>query len=135
MCFYFALTYSNEKNIVFTGIISFIMFILVPLTLVISSFLQMWPCVKFSDKGIEKTFFGRMVRFIKWEDVYEIRKIKTGIAEWLFFSKTNLEGISIDRCRSRKDTIYIVSTKEIEIVIKQFAPMRLLIQESDFIVK
>jgi hypothetical protein len=125
MCFYLALTHSSEKNIVFIGIISFIMFILVPLALVISSFLQMWPCVKFSEKGIEKTFFGKMVRFIKWDDVYEIRKIKTGIAEWLFFSKINLEGISIDSCKSRKDNIYIVNTKEIEKTIKRFVPSRL----------
>ena len=129
LCLYFALTYSNEQDIVFIGIISFIMFILLPLALVRLSFLQMWPCVEFSEEGIEKTFFGKMDRFIKWDEVYEIRKIKTGISEWLFFSKINLEGKSIDKCRSRKDNIYIVNTKEIEEVIMRFAPSRLLQKE------
>jgi hypothetical protein len=85
----------------------------------------MWPCVEFSEDGIEKTLLGKKQRFISWDDVYEIKRINTGIAEWLFFSKVSLEGKSIDKCRNRKDNIFIVSTKEIEEVIKHFAPKEL----------
>lgn len=126
ICLYFVLTYSNKQDILFIGIISLIMFIVVPLALVVLSFLQMWPCVEFSTEGIEKTFLGKKIRFITWNEIYEIKRINTGIAEWLFFSKTSLEDKSIDKCRRRKDNIFIVSTKEIEEVINHFAPSRLL---------
>jgi hypothetical protein len=99
---------------------------IIPLTLFMYTFFTMWPSVEFSGNGIEKTLLGKKQRFISWDDVYEIKRIKTGIAEWLFFSKVSLEGKTIDKCRNRKDNIFIVSTKEIEEVIEHFAPNRLL---------
>jgi len=86
----------------------------------------MWPCVEFKKEGIQITLLGYKQRFITWDELYEIRRINTGISEWLFFSKTDLKGKSIDYCRSRRDNIYIVSTKEVEETISQYAPSRLL---------
>lgn len=126
LCFILVIMSSNEQYYLLIITISFIMLIVVPTILIVSSFRQMWPCVEFTEKGIEKTLFGKALRFIRWDDIYEIKSINTGLAEWIFFSKTSLNGKSIDKCRRRKDNIYIVKNKEIEEVIKYFAPSRLL---------
>jgi len=125
LCFILVLMSSNEPYFLLIVTISFIMLFVVPTFLVVSSFKHMWPCVEFSEEGIEKTIFGKKLRFIRWDDIYEIKSINTGLAEWIFFSKTSLNGKSIDKCRRRKDNIFIVKTKEIEKVINYYAPSRL----------
>lgn len=124
--FWFASTHSDGQETYITVSAILLSIIILPLILFIWSFLTMWPCVEFSTEGIEKTFLGKKIRFITWNEIYEIKRINTGIAEWLFFSKTSLEDKSIDKCRRRKDNIFIASTKEIEEVINHFAPSRLL---------
>lgn len=117
--------YLNNNEPIVVKIVSVFALTIMPLVLFVYSYFTMWPCVEFSEDGIEKTLLGKKQRFISWDDVYEIKRINTGIAEWLFFSKVSLEGKSIDKCRNRKDNIFIVSTKEIEEVIKHFAPKEL----------
>ncbi|PKK99050.1 MAG: hypothetical protein CVV57_04380 [Tenericutes bacterium HGW-Tenericutes-2] len=118
--------YLNNDESIAVKMASVFSLTIIPLTLFMYTFFTMWPSVEFSGNGIEKTLLGKKQRFISWDDVYEIKRIKTGIAEWLFFSKVSLEGKTIDKCRNRKDNIFIVSTKEIEEVIEHFAPNRLL---------
>lgn len=125
VCVYFVIANSNEEDIISYSIISIVRFVFIPLILVINSCVKMWSCIEFSETGIRQTLFGKLNRFITWEEAQEIKRINTGIAEWVFFSKISLEGLSIDKCRRRKDNIFIVSTKEIEEVIKRFAPSRL----------
>lgn len=124
--FWFALTHSDGQETVIIIIAIALSIVISPLALFIWSFMTMWPCVKFSTEGIEKTLLGKKQKFIQWDEVYEIRRMNTGIAEWIFFSKTSLENKSIDQCRRRKDNIFIVSTVDVEKVIKHFAPSRLL---------
>lgn len=118
-----SITDSNESRLVVFA--AFFGIVVCPFSLFIWSFITMWPCVEFNDEGIEKTLLGFKQRFIKWDDIYEIRRISTGINEWLFFSKVELKGKSISYCRGRRDNIFISSTKEIEATIKKYAPSRL----------
>jgi len=124
--FWFALTHSNGQETVIVIIVFALSIVISPLALFVWSFMTMWPCVKFSTEGIEKTLLGKKQKFILWDEVYEIRRMKTGITEWVFFSKTSLENKAIDKCRKRKDNIFIVSTIDVEKAIKHFAPSRLL---------
>lgn len=124
--FWFALTHSDGQETVIIIIATALSIVISPLALFIWSFTTMWPCVEFTKDGIEKSLIGKKLRCIYWKDVYEIKRINSGIAEWVFFSKISLEGLSIDKCRRRKDNIFIVNTKEIEEVIKRYAPARLL---------
>ena len=124
--FWFALTHSDGQETVIIISAIALSIVILPLALFIWSFMTMWPCVKFSMEGIEKTLLGKKQRYILWDEVYEIRRMKTGIAEWIFFSETSLESKSIDKCRNRKDNIFIVSTIDVEKAIQHFAPSRLL---------
>ncbi len=123
--FWFAMTHSNGQETIIEISAIALGIVILPLALFIWSFLTMWPCVKFSIEGIEKTLLGKKQKFIRWDEVYEIRRMNTGITEWVFFSKTSLENKSIDQCRNRKDNIFIVSTIDVEKAIKYFAPSRL----------
>jgi hypothetical protein len=124
--FLLALTLLNGQEPVILIIIAGIMLVILPSVLFIWSVKIMWPCVEFSKDGLEKTLFGKKLRFISWDEIYEIRRINAGITEWIFFSMTNLENKSIDKCRNRKDNIFIVSTIDVEKAIKHFAPTRLV---------
>jgi len=107
-------------------VLSFILISLLPFLLFAWSYFKMWPCVEFKKEGIEKTLLGYKQRFITWDEIYEIRRIRTGISEWIFFSKTDLKEKTISYCRRRRDNIYIVSNKEVEESISEFAPSRIL---------
>ncbi len=84
----------------------------------------MWACVILDETGVTKTLLGRKIRYIKWEDVKEIKVITPnwGYTNWLFISKVPLNNYSLTKCRLRRDNIYLVINEEVLSIIKEKAP-------------
>lgn len=108
-------TYNNSSTF-YTLLIFLVIF---PLILFIWSFITMWPCLSFDEKGITKTLLGKKLKYIEWKEIVEIKRFRQGFVKWLFISKVSLENYSIFRCRLRRDNVYIVETEEIINIIQK----------------
>lgn len=64
------------------------------------------------EEGIKKIRFKRQIYFIKWDDIEDI-KLYNKNCPWIFFSKDNLDKVSIDRARLFKKTIFLIYNEEI----------------------
>ena len=64
------------------------------------------------EEGIKKIRFKRQIYFIKWDDIEDI-KLYNKNCPWIFFSKDNLDKVSIDRARFFKKTIFLIYNEEI----------------------
>lgn len=64
------------------------------------------------EEGIKKIRFKRQISFIKWDDIEDI-KLYNKNCPWIFFSKDNLDKVSIDRARLFKKTIFLIYNEEI----------------------
>jgi hypothetical protein len=119
--FYFDST-SNEKSKLLISLI--VLLLILPLCLFVWSFVTMWACVILDETGVSKTLLGKKIRFIKWEEVKEIKVITPnwGYTNWLFISKVPLFNYSLSKCRLRRDNIFLVINQEILSIIKEKAP-------------
>jgi len=108
-------TYNNSS----TFYILLIFLVILPFILFIWSFVTMWPCLSFDEKGITKTLLGKKLKYIEWKEIVEIKRFRQGFAKWLFISKVPLKNYSISRCRLRRDNVYIVETEEIINIIQK----------------
>lgn len=106
----------NNSSTFYTLLFFLVIF---PLVLFIWSFITMWPCLSFDEKGITKTLLGKKLKYIEWKEIVEIKRFRQGFAIWLFISKVPLKNYSISRCRLRRDNVFIVETEEIINIIQK----------------
>jgi len=88
------------------------------------NFIVMWTSVTIDEKGVHRSFWGRFrKRTIQWEEIQDIRQIVTikGVSMWVFFSKTNLEGKGLTKCRMRRDNIWLMYSEELQKTVKHYS--------------
>lgn len=122
---------NEEKEKLF--LLLLIMLALLPFGLVIWSVITMLPIVRIDEEGIERSLFrGFLKRKITWEELYEVRIVKTNgsYTPWLFFSTKDLKGKGVTGCRLSRNTVFImVMTKKMLDSIREF------LKEKNIIIK
>lgn len=91
-----------------------------PFILFAWGFLMGFPKVIVDEKGLHKSLLGVFFKkTILWDDIKHIKVINTFIP-WVFFSKSNIDGMGITRSRLRRDNIFVVYSKELVSMVKQY---------------
>jgi len=102
-----------------------VMLFLLPISLQVWGIIIGCPIVTIDEKGLHKALFGKFLKkSILWEEVKHIYNSdfmpagRGAAVIWVFFSKVNLEGKGITRCRLRRDNIYLIYSNELQEAVK-----------------
>jgi len=67
-------------------------------------FLDQWAIIVVDKTGLKKSLLGKHRKSIAWEEIVDVKLFGTLGGGWIFFSKTDLTGKSLDKCRKLKKT-------------------------------
>lgn len=97
-----------------------------PIFLIVYTIVSLCPSISFSEKGVTKTLMGKQLRQLSWDEIKEMRAISKGIAVYIFFSKSELEGLSPWRSSQRKDNIYLIYSEKVLKAIRQYTDQAII---------
>ncbi len=99
-------TTSKEELIIFTIITMIVVAVLLTV-----GFTMGWPLIRIDKKGVSKTLFGKTKKYT-WDEIVDIRVIRTSTSEWMFFSKSDLKNKGIGRARLTKGVMFVLLNDE-----------------------
>jgi len=116
-----------------TYIIMATMLLALPFFLWLWVFIKNAPIVKIDDKGLHKSLLGRFFKkTILWEEIMDIAVRGNSAKWWIFFSKSNLDGLSMGKCNARRDNISITFSEELKETIKHYSGKEVIVPSKQF---
>jgi len=113
----------NESLTLGIFIITSIPLILLPLGLFLYAFIRMWPIVVIDEKGLHRSLLGKFFKKnLLWEEIVCIRNIRTlgSAVMWTFFSKSDITGMGVGRCRLRRDNVYLMYSDKLQSLVTRY---------------
>ncbi len=128
MLYLYFFTNSGTDRSFGLAVLFIIMLGVLPWGLFIWFILRFWQVIEFSEKGIKKSFLKKFLkRQILWEELYEIRTFSVLLnGSYVFFSKSNMEGLTYNDAIKRKDQIHILYSKKLHAAIKHFSDKEII---------
>jgi len=112
----------NPSVSIIAIIVGSVMLLVVPFLLFLYSFITMWSIVTIDEKGMHKALLKRFFKkTILWEEMVEIRTIRTIGSPWVFFSKSVISDMSLSRCKRRRDNIWVMYTQKLEKLVIHYS--------------
>ena len=93
-------TVYNRDNVLIFLLLT-IMLVVLPIILFIWSFYTKWPKIVLTNIGINKILLGKEQISINWNNIKDIKKIRSTWAIWIFISTSKMESNSMRKLKKR----------------------------------